>query len=198
MNRFVNCTTCLIFIALLPHPGLGQSVESLVAQGKSLRAEGKKRKAVDVFAMILDRSPEHVESLVQMGAANEDLRKWRKAVECYRRVLKIAPDNPMAARNLRQLRSFRVVNAPVKVANPAGEHLIQIGLKAYKGGDLKRALEVFRLCRGLLKDDPRPLLYSAVILELQGKTRSAIALYERTIETFPRFASHTNGPPFRE
>ncbi len=188
LSRLVAYTTCFVCILLLPHQGFGQNVDDLVAQGKASRADGKKQKAIDAFQTVLDRAPEHVESLVQMGAAYEDLRQWRNAVRCYRRALKISPNNLVAARNLKQLRSSRVVNTPVEVPNSSGEHLIRRGLKAFQRGDLKGAFEVFRLCRGLLKDDPRPLLYSAIILERRGKVRSAIALYERTIEAFPEFA----------
>ncbi len=188
VNLFVSCTILVICILLLPFTGLGQTVDSLFAQGKALRVEGNKQKAVDVFAKVLERAPGHVESLVQMGAAYEDQKKWGDAILCYQRALNIDPNNPMAVRNLKQLQSSQVVNSTVKVANPASEHLIQLGLKAFRRGDLKRAFEVFRLCRGLLRDDPRPLLFTAVILERTGKTRHAISLYERTIEAFPKFA----------
>ncbi|MFH1114119.1 MAG: tetratricopeptide repeat protein [Pseudomonadota bacterium] len=162
-------------------------MEDLVAQGKTSRAEGKRQKAIDVFETVLERAPGHVEAWVQLGAAYEDLKKWPDALRCYRRALEIAPDNPVAARNLKQLQSFRAVNKPVEVSNPSGEHLIRVGLEAFHRGDIERALQVFRLCRGLLKNDPRPLFYSAIILEREGKVRSAVALYERIIEAFPEF-----------
>ncbi|MDQ7781705.1 MAG: tetratricopeptide repeat protein [Desulfomonilaceae bacterium] len=186
-SRLVGFATIFLFILLFPLTGLGQTVNSLVAQGKALRAEGKTRKAVDILAAVLERTPEHVESWIHLGAAYEDLGNWREAVTCYRRALKLDPDSAAAAHNLKQLHSFRAVNAPVKPVNPAGEHLIQIGLNALKSRDLERALEVFRLCRGLLKDDPRPLLYTADILERTGKRRNALALYERIVVAFPNF-----------
>jgi Flp pilus assembly protein TadD len=177
----------VLCVLLMSQPGVGQDVEQLLSQGKTLRMEGKKRRSVQAFAKALEHTPGHVECLVQMGAALEDQGKWRQAVKSYKRALQIDPTNLMAGRNLRQLLSSRAVNRPLKAPNPSREHLIQTGLQALDRGDLNRALEVFRLARGLMKDDPRPLLYSAAILERSGKVRHAIALYERTVKAFPAF-----------
>ncbi|MBI5249983.1 MAG: tetratricopeptide repeat protein [Desulfomonile tiedjei] len=156
-------------------------------RGLGLRMEGKNAQAVAAFRKVHSDSPHYVRALVQMGATLEDLGKRREASNVYQQALTIDPKNASAARNLEQLRSAIMTESLTQTPNPAKEELIRSGFRALEAGDFKRALEVFRLSRGLFLNDPRPLFYSALTLERQGNFKGAIALYERTIESFPDY-----------
>jgi tetratricopeptide (TPR) repeat protein len=43
------------------------------------------------------------------------------------------------------------------------------------------------LSRGLFPNDPRPLFYAAITREEQGRINAAIALYERSVASFPDY-----------
>lgn len=156
-------------------------------KGLTLRFEGKNAQAVEAFKRVLADSPTHVRALVQMGAALEDQRKWREAVQAYRRALEIDPRDGSAIRNLAQLASSRSMDTPIQAPNPSKEDLLRNGLRALESKDFDKAWEIFRLSRGLFPNDPRPLFYSAITLEQQGKVAPAIALYERNVESFPDY-----------
>jgi tetratricopeptide (TPR) repeat protein len=180
-------TFLLLMISLLGSTAHVIAVEeqSDFARGLALRMEGKNAQAVEAFGKVPADSPEYVRALVQKGAALEDMGKKREASNTYERALKIDPKNPSAARNLDQLNSVGTTESAIQAPNPAKEDLLRSGLRALEAGDFKKALEVFRLSRGLLPNDPRPLFYSALTMEFQGNLRGAISLYERTIESFP-------------
>jgi tetratricopeptide (TPR) repeat protein len=154
-------------------------------RGLALRMEGKNAQAVEAFGKVPVDSPEYVRALVQKGAALEDMGKKREASNTYERALRIDPRNASAARNLEQLYSAGMMEGAVQAPNPAKEELVRNGLRALASGDFGKALEVFRLSRGLLPGDPRPLFYSALTMERQGNLNAAISLYERTTESFP-------------
>lgn len=186
VSRFL-AITILICLAGLPQASLGQDVESMLAEARSSRMKGKNREALETLAKASERFPQRVEPWIQMGTVLEDQGKWRDAMKCYLRAFTMDPSNPRAARNLNQLKSSRAVNEPLE-ANPAKEWFIQKGLRALDRGDFRRATEIFKLSRGLLWNDPRPLLYMAIAAERNGEIRRAIAMYEQTIEAFPDFA----------
>jgi tetratricopeptide (TPR) repeat protein len=150
--------------------------------------EGKTAQAVAAFKKVSPDSAHYVRALVQMGAAQEDLGKKREAAKTYEKALNYDPKNLSAARNLEQLKSAGITEGIVQIPNPAKEELMRNGLLALESGNFKKALETFRLSRGLLLGDPRPLFYSALALERQKDLKGAIALYERTIESFPDYA----------
>jgi len=156
-------------------------------KGLTLRIEGKNAQAVEAFKRVLADSPTHVRALVQMGAALEDQGKWREAAQAYRRALEIDPRDGSAIRNLAQLASSRSMDTPIQAPNPSKEDLLRNGLRALESKDFDKAAEIFRLSRGLFSNDPRPLFYSAITLEQQGRVAAAIALYERSVESFPDY-----------
>ncbi|MGB6067149.1 MAG: tetratricopeptide repeat protein [Desulfomonilaceae bacterium] len=156
-------------------------------KGVALRIEGKSAQAVTAFKKVLAVSPTHVRALVQMGAALEDQRKWKEAAQAYRRALEVNPLDGSAVRNLAQLASSRSMVTPIPAQNPSKEDLIRNGLQALEAKDFHKAAEICRLCRGLFPSDPRPLFYAAITLERQGRSRAAIALYERSVEVFPDY-----------
>ncbi len=157
-------------------------------RGLVLRMEGKNSRAVAAFKKVPSDSAQYVRALVQLGATLEDLGKKKEASNAFQQALEIDPKNLSASRNLEQLRSARMTEGMIQAPNPAKEELIRNGLLAMEAGNLKKALEVFRLSRGLFVNDPRPLFYSALTLERQGNLKAAIALYQRTIESFPDYA----------
>ena len=181
---------CCLAMALASHttPWAADEAAALFEKGMALRSEGKHREALEAFQGVLLSSPSHVEALVQMGAILEDLGKLQEATKCYRSALKIKGSHAAARRNLEQLEAARVLNDPPKTVSPARESLIQLGLRAMEMHDPQRALGFFRVSRGVLDRDPRPLFYSAIALERQGKKHQAIALYEQTVTAFPDFA----------
>lgn len=161
--------------------------QSEFQRGLALRMEGKNAQAVEAFGKVPADSPEYVRALVQKGAALEDMGKKREASNTYERALKMDPLNSSAAHNLAQLNSVGMTEGAVQAPNPAKEDLVRNGLRALDAGDFKKALEVFRLLRGLLPGDPRPLFYSALTMERQGNLNGAISLYGRTVESFPDY-----------
>lgn len=181
---------CCFAVALASHTPLWAADEaaSLLEKGTALRSEGKHKEALEAFQAVLMSSPSHVEALVQMGAILEDLGKLQEATKCYRSALKIQGSHAAARRNLEQLEAVRVLNDPPKTVSPAREALIELGLGAMEQRDPQRALGFFRVSRGVLDRDPRPLFYSAIALERQGHERHAISLYEETVTAFPDFA----------
>jgi tetratricopeptide (TPR) repeat protein len=156
-------------------------------KGLTLRIEGKNAQAIEAFKRVLADSPTHVRAFVQMGAALEDQGKWKEAVQAYRRALEIDPRDGSAIRNLAQLVSSRSMDTPIQAPNPSKEDLLRNGLRALESKDFDKASQTFRLSRGLFPADPRPLFYSAFTLEQQGKLSAAIALYERSVESFPDY-----------
>jgi protein O-GlcNAc transferase len=179
----------LIILLLLPVGSVFCSAEEVrdFEKGLALRIEGKNAQAVEAFKRVLADSPTHVRAMVQMGAALEDQGKWREAAQAYRRALEIDPRDGSAIRNLAQLASSRSMDTPIQAPNPSKEDLLRNGLRALESKDFDKASEIFRLSRGLFPTDPRPLFYASVTLEQQGKVATAIALYERTVETFPDY-----------
>lgn len=158
------------------------------AKGIALRAEGKPREALEAFQQALVASPRQAETLVQMGATLEDLGKLDTAANCYRKALKTYPGHAAARRNLEQLQALRALNEAPKSPSPVREDLLQRGVQAMEEHDLNRAMQLFRLSRGMLDQDPRPLFFSAIAAEHRGLTRRAIELYEQTVKAFPGFA----------
>lgn len=156
-------------------------------RGLALRMEGKNAQAVVAFKKVPADCPCIVRALVQLGATLEDLGKKKEALDAYQQALRIDPMNASAARNLDQLRSAGMADGLIQTPNPAREELIGKGLRSLEAGDFKRALEIFKLSRGLFPGDPRPLFYSALTHERQGNVKGAIALYERAIESFPDY-----------
>jgi tetratricopeptide (TPR) repeat protein len=156
-------------------------------KGVALRIEGKNAQAVEAFKKVLAVSPAHVRALVQMGAALEDQGRWKEAIQSYRRALEVDPRDGSAVRNLAQLASSRSMDTPIQVPNPTREYLLRTGLQALEAKDFDKASEIFRLSRGLLPNDPRPLLYAAITQEHKGKIAAAIALYEKSVEIFPDY-----------
>jgi tetratricopeptide (TPR) repeat protein len=156
-------------------------------RGLALRMEGKNAQAVEAFGKVPVDAPEYVRALVQKGAALEDMGKKREASNTYERALRIDPRNSSAARNLGQLNSVGMTEGAIQAPNPAKEDLVRNGLRALEARDFRKALEVFRLLRGLLPSDPRPLFYSALTMERQGNLNGAISLYGRTVESFPDY-----------
>lgn len=177
-----------LLLALHAEPCVADEAAQYLEKGTALRIEGKYREAVAAFQKAISHAPYCVDALIQMGAALEDRGNWREAMAAYRRALEVDPGNMAAQRNLEQLRASRIVSGPPRIANPTKESLIQEGLRALEHNDPDRALQIFRLCRGLLNRDPRPLFLSAISLERKGKIRNAIALYEQTVARFPSFA----------
>jgi tetratricopeptide (TPR) repeat protein len=181
--RLVTIVLLLLACSVLCAAGEVRDFE----KGLTLRIEGKNAQAVEAFKRVLADSPTHVRALVQMGAALEDQGKWREAAQAYRRALEIDPRDGSAIRNLAQLASSRSMDTPIQAPNPSKEDLLRNGLRALESRDFDKASEIFRLSRGLFPADHRPLFYSAITLELQGKLSAAIAMYERTVETFPDY-----------
>jgi tetratricopeptide (TPR) repeat protein len=179
----------VIMIALLSVSNYACAAEELsdFEKGLALRAEGKNSQAVAMLKKVPPDSANYIRALVQMGAALEDSGKKKEAADAYQRALSIDPTNPTASRNLDQLRSAETTEVGAQAPNPAKEELIRNGVIALQYGNFKKALEVFRLSRGLFPGDPRPLFYSGLTLESQGDLRGAISLYERTMESFPDY-----------
>ncbi|MBM3303220.1 MAG: tetratricopeptide repeat protein, partial [Deltaproteobacteria bacterium] len=180
----------LLVTALMWHgaAGAAEKADTHFAKGTDLRIEGKTKEAVEALKKAVSLMPGNADALVQLGAALEDVSKWEEAAHAYRRALELDPSNRAAQRNLEHIEASRALNEPPKLVNTAREALLQRGLHALEQGDADRALAVFRLCRGLLQNDPRPLFYSAVVMERHGKISDCIALYEQTIAAHPRFA----------
>lgn len=158
------------------------------AKGAALRVEGKPQEALEAFQQELVATPGQAETLVQMGATLEDLGKLQAAADCYRQALRRDPGHAAARRNLEQLEALRALNEAPKSPHPAREELLQRGLQAMENHDLDRAQDLFRLSRGILDQDPRPLFFTAIAAERRGLTRKAIDLYEQTVTAFPGFA----------
>ena len=178
----LSATLCLLLICVLPCVAEeGSDFE----KGVALRIEGKNAQAVEAFKKVLADSPTHVRALVQMGAALEDQGKRKEAAKVYRRALEVDPGDDSAIRNLAQLASSRSMDTPIHAPNPSKEDLLRNGLQALESKDFDKASKIFRLSRGLFPNDPRPVFYSAITLEQQGKIAAAIALYERSVESFP-------------
>lgn len=154
----------------------------------ALRSEGRNGRASDALKKCIALSPANARAYVHLGASLEDQGKWKDAAHAYRRALELDPKDASAIRNLEHLISSRTVDHPLPARNPFREDLMKTGFQALDRKDYARASEVFRLLRGFFPDDPRPLLYSAEALELQGKTTHAISLYESAIESFPDYA----------
>jgi tetratricopeptide (TPR) repeat protein len=155
----------------------------------ALRSEGKNDRALAALKRCTIQWPQHAKAYVHMGGILEDQGKWKDAANAYRSALEMDPGNASAMRNLEQLISLRTVEGPLPAQNPYKGELLKSGLQALEGKDYTKALEVFRLLRGLFPDDPRPLFYSAQALEGQGKASHAIALYERIVELFPDYGA---------
>ncbi len=186
MIRYLSLSATLLLF--LCGSGLGAAEEvSDFQKGVSLRIEGKYAQAIEVFKKVLADSPTHVRALVQMGAALEDQGKWRSAAQAYRRALEVDPRDGSAIRNLAHLVSSRTVDTPIQASNPSKEELLRGGLQALEAKDFDKASEIFKLSRGLFPNDPRPLLYAAIALEQQGKIADAIALYGKSVESFPDY-----------
>ena len=186
MRRYLRLLITLLLLlagSILCAAGEGPDFE----KGLTLRIEGKNAQAVEAFKRVLADSPTHVRALVQMGAALEDQGKWKEAAQAYRRALEIDPRDGSAIRNLAQLASSRSMDTPIQAPNPSKEDLLRNGLRALESKDFDKASKIFRLSRGLFPNDPRPLFYSAITLEQQGKLSAAIALYETGVASFPDY-----------
>jgi Flp pilus assembly protein TadD len=181
---------CLIVLVLASGvaAGAADDADKYFARGTTLRIEGKNGEAVEALKKVVSLLPGNTDALVQLGAAQEDNGKWEEAAHLYRRALELQPSNHAARRNLKHLEAFRALNEPFKSVKPSREALIQRGLLALEQGNIDRALAVFRLCKGLMQNDPRPLFYSAMAMEQQGRLKDSIAFYEEIIASYPGFA----------
>ncbi len=179
---------CLAGLAVLG--GYGDSIadRSQLEKGEALRIAGKGREAVEAFREYLIGSPKNVRALVQMGAALEDQGKWKEAATVYRRVLDISPQDRSAERNLDHLISSRIINTPLKDADPLRVFLVQRALLAAKQEQFDKALNALRLLRGLFPRQPAWLFYSALVLEQQGEYAQAAVVYDKVLESVPDYA----------
>lgn len=180
----LSATLCLLLFCV--SPCVAQELSDY-EKGVALRIEGKNAQALEAFRKVLADSPGYVRALVQMGAVLEDQGKWKEAAQAYRRALEVDPRDGSAIRNLAQLGSSRSMDTPIQAPNPSKEDLLRRGLQALESKDFDKASEIFRLSRGLFPNDPRPLFYSAFTLESRGKISAAIALYKRSVESFPDY-----------
>ena len=188
LNLKILSCSLVILVAAQVGTWAADETAGLFAKGIALRVDQKPREALEAFRQALAAAPGNLETLVQMGATLEDLGKTQEAAACYRRVLHVDPNHASARRNLQQLEASRVINEASKLPNPAGERFLMLGLQAMGAHDFDRALHLFRLSRGMLDHDPRPLFFSAIVAERSGVTRRAIDLYEQTVVAFPDFA----------
>jgi tetratricopeptide (TPR) repeat protein len=186
-TKVIGCTLAAA-VTWLFSPCVADDAARLLERGIALRVEGKSREAAETLLEALSRAKGNGEVLVQLGATLEDLGKAPDAVRCYKDALAADPKNAIARRNLEQLEAARILADSQSTANPAREALLRKGLAALSSRHFHQASTCFRVSRGLLERDPRPLFYSAVNLEHQGRMKEAIARYERTVEVFPDYA----------
>jgi Flp pilus assembly protein TadD len=185
-DRLMLFTAILLFLLMgMSHSTADEPAD--LAKAMQLRIERKNREAVDAFSKVLDASPNNAGALVQLGAALEDLGKWKEAEAAYRKALDVEPDNSSAKRNLDQLISGRTISAAVKLPRPSHEILMKKGLRALENKDFESAVLAFRLLRGFLPDDPRPLFYSAIVFERSGQAKQAESAYREALKAFPNF-----------
>lgn len=166
----------------------GEDSSDLLRQGIALRMEGQNQKAGEVLAKIQPDSPVYTTALIHIGALLEDQGKPEDALRAYAAALEIDHFLPSARRSYDQLAASTVMAVRGKHSDAAREAFIAAGLEAAHQKDFNRSIEVFQLCRGLFPADPRPLFYSAIVRERQGRLQDAEVLYERTTEGFPEFA----------
>jgi superkiller protein 3 len=153
-----------------------------------LRSEGHNGRASDALKKCVALAPNDARAYVHLGATLEDQGKWKEAATAYHRALELDPKDASATRSLEQLISSRTVDHQLPTRNRFREETLHRGFQALEAKEYSKAVEIFRLLRGLFPDDPRPLLYSAEAFELQGNVSQAISLYENAIETFPGYA----------
>lgn len=158
------------------------------ARGVALRMERKHREAAGAFARSLAAIPENAAALVQMGASLEDMGKWKEAEQSYRRAREVDPGNSAARRNLENLQAFRQAGPVSRGPSASEEILVRKGLQALDSKNPEEALRCFELLQGLLPDDPRPMLYTAIAWERSGDKQQAQAVYRETVKAFPGFA----------
>lgn len=182
-----SITSIALCVALVGTVAAEQSA-GMFRQGLEFRVGGKPAKAVEAFTAVLEKDPWNSEALVQMGASLEDLKKWNQAAEAYKKALVIDPANWVARRNQQQLMASRDMHKPLHAGNAAKERLMASGVEAVERGDYARAGEIFRLCRGLSRNDPKPLFYEGFCHERAGRIKEAAALYEQVVASHPGYA----------
>ncbi|MEW6111850.1 MAG: tetratricopeptide repeat protein [Thermodesulfobacteriota bacterium] len=184
----ISAVIQILVAALFVFAGEARAAETGVSKGTALRMGGKPGEALEAFKEVIARSPQHVDALVQTGACLEDLGKLREAEQTYLRALEIQPQNPTARRNLDQLLAAREINIPPSPQNPTAEVLLKRGLAAAETKNFDAAFKDFQTVRGLSPQDPRPLVYSALVWERQGDRARATDAYKKAIELFPDYA----------
>ncbi|MEW6348787.1 MAG: tetratricopeptide repeat protein [Thermodesulfobacteriota bacterium] len=170
-----------ILVFLLMQTVVGADDVSEFERGIALRIEGKPRKAVEALRKVRPGSADYLRAQVQIGACLEDLGNPKEAEKTYLGVLAVDPYYGSAKRNLEHLTLVKTLKTPVSGAHPARESILHTGLRALEAKDYARALEIFRMSRGLVPKDPRPLFYSALTMERQGFFTEARALYESVL-----------------
>jgi Flp pilus assembly protein TadD len=184
----VSAVIRILVAALFVFAGEARAADTDLSKGTALRMGGKPGEALEAFKEVLARSPQNVDALVQMGACLEDLGKSREAEQTYLRALEIQPQYRTARQNLDQLLAAREINIPPSPQNPTAEVLLKRGLAAAEAKNYEAAFKDFRTVRGLSPQDPRPLIYSALVWELQGDRARATDAYKKAIELFPDYA----------
>ncbi len=167
-----------IVVLLLMAAVLGADEASDFERGLALRIDGKHRKASEAFRKVRPGSADYLRAQVQLGACLEDLGNFKEAEKTYLAVLAVDPNNRSAKRNLEHLSLAKTLKTPVNGPHPAKESILDAGLRALEAKDYQRALQSFRMFRGLFPTDPRPLLYSALTMERRGFPAEAQAIYE--------------------
>ncbi len=75
-------------------------VDSLIAQGKVLKAEKRFQGAVPLFERALKQSPDSFEAWDEVGDAYYRLERWREALHAFERMASIRPDSTRAWSNM--------------------------------------------------------------------------------------------------
>jgi Flp pilus assembly protein TadD len=167
-----------IAVLLLTATLVGADEVSDFERGFALRVDGKPRKALESFRKVRPGSTEYVAAQVQSGACLEDLGNLKEAEKTYLAVLAADPNNRSARRNLEHLGLVKALKTPINGPHPGKEAILHARLRALEAKDHERALQIFRMFRGLCPTDPRPLLYSALTMESRGLPVEAQAIYE--------------------
>jgi Flp pilus assembly protein TadD len=147
----------------------------------ALRVEGKSRKALEALQSVPPQSPDYVRAQVQLGATLEDLGNYKEAEKTYLGVLAVDPRNGAARRNLENLNVAKAVKTPLSGPNPGKDSILDAGLRALEANDCDRAIQMFRMFRGLFPNDTRPVFYSGLAMERRGFASEAQAIYESVL-----------------
>lgn len=164
-----------------------QTVQSRIAEGYNLLAQGRVDEAISVFERLQGQNPQSLEVLQGLGIAYRRGNRTADALVTYQRILELDPDNQLALSTLGFLGEFRADWQPIGIQ--ALTRLLQINPNSIDARAQRAKLYYYQgLFAQSLADyalvlprtsDPDILLPAAEAHTFSGDYPTGLALFER-------------------